>query len=165
MVTIRRILCLKNYDMNMNFFSSLDSNKFHVALRSFLKKYKGFDEVFDLSEYTEIEGYYIMVLDEYKQVYIGKSKNIKKRILQHWSKTTPFDRTLYPMYAYDKSCFSIDSFRALDTTRIFVWKRKLMDGIEDELVNSFPSEFRTNRIGGDVTNTIQALITTNQRQL
>ncbi len=160
-----RELCLKNYDLNMKFFSMLDTIEFNIVLELFLKRYKGFKEIFDLNQYAEVEGYYIMVLDEYKQVYIGKTKDIKKRIREHWSKTKSFDRTLFPMYAYDTSCFSIDFFRALDTTRIFVWKKKILDGIEMELINNFPSKFRTNRIGGDVTNIIQAIETMNTRQL
>ena len=85
--------------------------------------------------------------------------------MQHWSKTKPFDRTLFPMYAYDKSCFSIDFFRALDTTRIFAWKNKLSNGVETELISNFPAHFCTNRIGGDITKAIQAIVTMNKRQL
>ena len=152
-----RELCLKNYDLNMQYFAMLDKDDFNKALDSFLKRYKGFKNVTNLSDYSRCEGYYIMVLDEYKQVYIGKSDDVKKRIMQHWSITKPFDRTLFPMYAYDKSCFSIDFFRALDTTRIFVWKRSILDGIENKLIKSFPSKYCTNRIGGDITSGIGAL--------
>lgn len=158
-----RELCLKNYDLNMKFYSMLDKAEFNTVLESFLKHYNGFNEVFDLSQYSKTEGYYVMVLDEYKQAYIGKTDDIKKRIMQHWSKTKPFDRTLLPMYAYDKSCFSIDFFRALDTTRIFVWKQTLSNGIEEELIRNFPSKFCTNRIGGDITNAIQGIATMNKR--
>ncbi len=160
-----RELCLKNYDLNMKFFSKLDKSEFDNALESFLKQNKKFKEVTDLNEYTNTEGYYLMVLDEYKQVYIGKTENIKKRIMQHWSKTKQFDRTLLPMYAYKESCFSIDFFRALDTTRIYVWKRKLLDGIEYKLISNFPNQFCTNRIGGDITDGILALATMNRRNL
>ena len=159
-----RELCLKNYDLNMEFYSMLDKIEFNTALESFLKDYRGFNQVFDLSKYSETAGYYIMVLDEYKQIYIGKTDDIKKRIMQHWSRTKPFDRILFPMYAYDKSCFSIDLFRALDTTRLFVWKRKLSDGVEKEMIRNFPSKFCTNRIGGDITKAIQAIATMNRRQ-
>lgn len=159
-----RELCLKNYDLNMKYFSMLDTKEFNTSLSSFLVKYDKFKEISDLNEYAGIEGYYIMVLDEYKQAYIGKTEDIKKRIMQHWSKSKPFDRTLFPMYAYDKSCFSIDFFRALDTTRIFAWKKKMSDKLEAELIDNFPAAFCTNRIGGDVTNGIQALATMNKRQ-
>ena len=142
----------------------LDKIEFNKVLNSFLLHYNDFDEVFNLSKYSKAEGYYIMVLDEYKQVYIGKTNDIKKRIMRHWSQTKPFDRTLFPMYAYNESCFSIDFFRALDTTRIFVWKHKLTNGIEEELISNFPSKFCTNRIGGNITNAIQAIAATNKRQ-
>ena len=160
-----REVCLKNYDLNMKYFTMLDRVEFNRALEKFLEQYEGFEEVSDLTEYSGVEGYYIMVLDNYKQAYIGKTENVKKRIMQHWSKTKPFDRTLFPIYAYDKSCFSIDFFRALDTTRIFVWRREMSDGIEAELISSFPDMFCPNRIGGDITNAIQAIASMEMRQL
>lgn len=160
-----RELCLKNYDLNMQYFSMLDEEQFNHSLESFLGQYNRFKEVFDLKEYSDVEGYYIMILGEYKQVYIGKTNDIKKRIMRHWSTTKAFDCTLLPMYAYKKSCFSIDFFRALDTTRIFAWKKRVTSGIEGRLIRDFPSEFCTNRIGGDVTNLIQAIGTINKRNL
>lgn len=152
-----RELCLKNYDLNMDYFSTIGKAAFDEALENFLSKYKRFVEVTNLNDFAGIEGYYIMVLDEYKQVYIGKTHDVKKRIMKHWSNTKPFDRTLFPMYAWDKSIFSIDFFRALDTTRIFVWKKKLTSGQEAELINKFPHSFCLNRIGGDITNALQAI--------
>ncbi len=160
-----RELCLKNYDLNMSYFAKLDSCEFEDALKEFLSHHKKFIEIDNLNDVEEVEGYYIMVLDKYKQVYIGKSNDIKKRIKQHWSKTKPFDRTLFPMYAWEKSVLSIDAFRALDTTRIFVWKNKVSDGMERKLVKDFPSKFSTNRIGGDVTTAIEALASMNERDL
>ena len=160
-----RELCLKNYDLNMEYFSKLDPIAFETSLSSFLEKYKKFFEVFDLNDLVGIEGYYIMVLDKYKQVYIGKTKDIKKRIMEHWTKTRQFDRTLFPMYAWKTSTFSIDFFRALDTTRIFVWKRKISDGVESELIRNFPSPFCSNRIGGDIKSALQAISTINLRDL
>lgn len=160
-----REVCLKNFDRNMEYFSHLDKSTFDAVLSSFLSKYKNFIEVTNLNECKGIEGFYIMVLDHYKQVYIGKSEDIRKRIMQHWSNSKPFDRTLFPMYAWDKSVFSIDFFRALDTTRIYVWKKKLSDGIEAELIGNFPAQFCTNRIGGDVSNAIHAIGTINAKLL
>lgn len=158
-----REICLKNFDRNMEYFSKLDKTAFDAALSSFLSKYKRFVEVSNLNDFNGVEGFYIMVLDEYKQAYIGKSEDIRKRIMQHWSKTKAFDRILFPMYAWEKSTFSIDFFRALDTTRIYVWKRKMSDGIEAELIKGFPTQFCTNRIGGDVTSALQAIGTLNTR--
>ena len=160
-----RELCLKNYDLNMKYFKSLNKTDFENAITNFLNKYKGFRSVENLSDFDGICGYYIMVLDKYKQVYIGKSENIKRRILSHWSSTKAFDRTLFPMYAVETSCFSIDFFRALDTTRIFVWERELSDRIESKLVKDFPKKYCTNHIGGDASTAIEALITLNMRNL
>lgn len=160
-----REVCLKNFDLNMEYFSKLDKAAFDAALSSFLSQYKRFVEVTNLNDFDGVEGFYIMVLDEYKQVYIGKTENIRKRIMKHWSNTKPFDRTLFPMYAWDKSTFSVDFFRALDTTRIYAWKKKMSDGMEAELIGNFPAQFCTNRIGGDVTNALQAIGTMKKRQL
>lgn len=156
-------VCLKNFDRNMEYFSTLDKSAFDAALSSFLSKYKRFVEVTNLNDFNGVEGFYIMVLDEYKQAYIGKSEDIRKRIMKHWSNTKPFDRTLFPMYDWEKSTFSIDFFQALDTTRIYAWRKKMSNGIEAELIRNFPSQFCTNRIGGDVTSALQAMGTMNMR--
>ena len=160
-----REMCLRNYDLNIKYFATLDKDAFNFALTSFLSRYHQFKEVFNLNEFSSVEGFYIMILDEYKQAYIGKSKDIKKRILKHWSDTKPFDRTLCPMFAWEKSVFSIDFFRALDTTRIYAWKNMISDGIEAELIRNFPTQFRTNRIGGDITDAINAMNTMTVRPL
>lgn len=160
-----RELCLKNYDLNMAYFDSLDGEEFNLALQNFLHRYRKFQEVRNLQDYDGIEGYYLLILDRYKQAYIGKTFNIKRRILQHWSKVKDFDRTLLPMYAVKKSCFSIDFFRALDTTRIFAWKKEWNFTTESRLIRAFPKKFLTNRIGGDAeSNPLQAL-SINRRKL
>ncbi len=159
-----RKLCLENYDLNMKYYSMLDSRDFNNELDSYLERHKGFKEVHDLSEYDRVSGYYIMVLDEFKQVYIGKTENILKRIRQHWTKIKPLDRTLFPVYNVKHSCFSVDFFRALDTTRIYAWKRSLDFGSEMKLIDDFPRMYSANRIGGDVTTNIEAVATMRQRQ-
>ena len=77
-------------------------------------------ETDDLNELAGKQGVYILVLDEYKQAYIGKSEaagGMKQRILNHWSKRKEFGRLLNGKV--ESSILSIDSFGALDTTRIF----------------------------------------------
>lgn len=160
-----RKLCLENYDLNMAYFNSLNAEEFKVELDHYIKRNRGFKEIFDLNKFDGVSGYYIMVIGEYKQVYIGKAVDIKRRIRQHWNKTKPLDRTLFPMYNVEGSVFSIDFFRALDTTQIFIWKKALSDGLERRLINDFPSKFLCNRIGGDVTNCLEALATKNIRIL
>ena len=156
-----RELCLKNFDLNIEYYNKLNTDDFLKSLDSFFKKYSKFVKIDDLNNYSETSGYYIMVLDKYKQIYIGKSLDIKKRIKQHWSTTKRFDRTLFPMYNV-KSCFSIDFFRALDTTRIYVWKREVENGVEAELISNFPKDYCTNRIGGDIVNGMEAIATLNE---
>jgi len=160
-----RELCLKNFDLNMKYFASLKKEDFDKEIDRFLSTYKDFESVDDLKKYDGVEGYYLLLLDEYKQGYIGKSMDVKRRIMQHWSNVKAFDRVLLPVYGVDTSCFSIDFFRACDTTRIYVWKREIREGIEAELVKNFPQEYRLNRIGGDITSLLEAVNTINSRNL
>ena len=106
----------------MRFFASLDRQRFEEKINCLLNKNREFVAVTDLTQYDNVSGYYMMVLDKYCQVYIGTAVNIKRRIQQHWSKSKSLDRLLFPMYAVEKSALSIDSFRALDTIRIFAYK-------------------------------------------
>lgn len=95
-------------------------------------------------------GAYILVLDDYKQVYIGIStSDVKGRILQHWSKHKEFGRLLNG--SVETSIISIDSFGALDTTRIFFKELKWyqdLDEYEKKLVDEFKPEYRLNRVVG-----------------
>lgn len=141
-------LILQNFDLNMRFYASLNHDEFQDALSAFLTKNKKFVEVSDLTAYSGVSGYYVMVLDKYCQVYIGTSEDIKKRIQQHWSRSKYFDRLLFPMYAVNKSILSIDSFRALDTTRIYVLKTTRTYISEDKYICDFPPQYVTNRLGG-----------------
>lgn len=158
-----RKVCLQNYDLNMKYFASLSKEDFNNELENYLCRHKGFHEIRKLAYCDGLEGFYIMVLDEYKQVYIGKTYDIKKRIKQHWTVTKDFDRVLLPMYNTD-SVFSIDFFRALDTTRIFVWEYPASDETEAKLIEDFPKIYCTNRIGGGVHDNMAALATMNRRK-
>lgn len=70
---------LKNYDLNMEYFSLLNHDEFNSEIRNFLNENKLFTEVFDLNLYDRKSGYYMMVLDEYCQLYIGTTDDINKR--------------------------------------------------------------------------------------
>ena len=72
--------CLNNFDLNMSFFKKLDKNDFNNELNIFLNKHKEFTELLNLDETKDKSGYYIMVLDNFKQIYIGTGKNIYKRL-------------------------------------------------------------------------------------
>lgn len=139
--------CMYNYDLNMKYFNSLDKNIFNKKLDSFIKKNK-LKQITDLNQ-AEINGVYVMVLDEYKQVYIGISKNIKKRIIGHWNYQKEFGRLIFG--PKETSVLSIDSFGAFDTTRIYIkevsWYQNI-NKLEYDLVNKFDSKYTLNRISG-----------------
>lgn len=143
----RLIEIMRNFDLNMNYFQSLDHTKFNDEITQFLKKTK-FNEITDLNEYS-CPGYYVIILDEYCQLYIGTSENIKRRIKQHWAGgKMKFDRLVFGQVT--KSKLSIDSFRVLDTTRILVYPTDKIYCEEDNFINYFSDKFVSNRISGGI---------------
>ena len=157
--------CMRNLDLNMEFYASLDRTNFEKKVNAFLRKHMGFKPVSDLKEYEGVSGYYLMVLDEYKQVYIGTSDNIKKRIQGHWTIRKKFDRLLFG--SVEESRISIDSFRALDTTRIYAYKTWNTYDKEDKYLRFFPDEYVCNRVAGGAMElgTLQAFGTRKKREL
>lgn len=143
--------CMTNFDLNMAYFEKLDFKQFDRYLLSFVKKNK-FKEITDLQEVADVFGIYILVLDKYKQVYIGKSqstKGIKSRILSHWSGKKEFGRLIYG--SVNTSILSIDVFGALDTTRIFVREcrgSQDLDVAEQRFIEKFDAKYRLNRVAG-----------------
>jgi hypothetical protein len=154
----------------MEYFAALDRVRFNREIETFLEAscgfserfgedYQPFVEVFDLNDYDEIPGYYLMILDEYKQVYIGKTNDIKKRVRLHWSTSPAFDRLLFPIKGVETSKLSINSFRAFDTTRIYAqatsdvwWEIDWNEDYEKEYLSLFSNEFTCNRVqGGSLT--------------
>lgn len=140
--------CLYNYDKNIDYFNSLDEEEFNTWLNDYVNK-NSFVEILNLNDCEEKSGYYIMVLGEYKQVYIGTAKNIKKRIMAHWRETKKFDRLIFG--TQEDSIISIDSFRAFDTTRIFAFFTDKVFVVEDELINKVPAKYCLNRTAGGIT--------------
>ncbi|WP_461183016.1 GIY-YIG nuclease family protein [Virgibacillus kimchii] len=129
----------------------------------FVSKTKLFKEITDLAPFDRISGYYIMVLDEYTQAYIGRSTNIKNRIMSHWSKQKEFDRLVFG--GKEKSILSIDSFRAYDTTRIFVYPTDNQKQ-EDYFINLFNKKYLLNRTkGGSLTGLGEAIANGKTREL
>lgn len=162
--------CMYNYDLNMNFFKKLDPEVFNKKLDRLVKKYK-LKEVNDLNSLVA-SGVYIMVLDEYKQVYIGISQDIKTRIINHWRAKKEFDRLIFG--SRDKSVLSIDSFGALDTTRIFVKEVEIyhLDDMEEKIVADFDEDYSLNRIRGglnsdmpDIVRTVETVTSAKERNL
>lgn len=143
-----RQACLINFDNNMRYFETLNAKEFNNAVDSFLSTNPSFKPIVDLNDYFGKPGYYFLVLDKYKQCYVGTAKDIGKRIRQHWSGVKQFDRLLLPIGAVETSKLSIDSFRAFDTTRIFVFVCKELYQYEYEYVCEIPAKFSLNRVQG-----------------
>lgn len=140
---------LANFDMNMAHFASLDPVEFEATLQLALDGHPDMVEVTDLTEWIGVPGVYIMVLDEYRQVYVGassESAGIAKRIRQHWTNQKEFDRLIFG--SVETSILSIDSFRALDTTRIFAMKTTDYFDEEISVLAQFPPQFALNRFMG-----------------
>lgn len=141
--------CMINFDKNIDYFSNLNRDDFAADINNFIKNNSFFHDVKNISDCNGLSGCYVMVLDEYCQVYVGISKNIGQRIGVHWSKTKEFDRLIYGNVNTSK--ISIDSFRALDTTRLFIFESDNDDElvkIEDEIMDQFDPKFISNRIYG-----------------
>jgi hypothetical protein len=149
---------LENFDWNMAFFASLEQTPFDNAIADMLTKSKRLREVTRLSDWDRQEGVYVMVLDNYRQVYVGESVNIGRRIRQHCSGMKAFDRLLWGHK--HESVLSIDAFRPLDTTRIFALRSTAADSIETRILNRFPRENVLNRIGGGDVSGFRALFIT-----
>lgn len=155
---------LFNYDLNMNYFHSLSKLEFNEELIKFLNNAKFFVECSDLSALDEISGYYIMVLGEYSQAYIGRTKNLKFRVQSHWSKQKEFDRLIFG--SKENSILSIDSFRAYDTTKIYLYLTDDLNGLEDEFINLFDNKYLLNRTsGGTLTGLSEAVLNAKTRDL
>lgn len=137
---------LYNFDLNMAYFRSLSKDEFNKKLDAFIEGNSGFIEIADLNAVDRTAGYYIMVLDEYAQVYIGTSQNIKKRIQEHWRMQMYFDRMIFS--DLKNSILSINSFRALDTTRIFAYPTAETFILEDAFINQFDHKYLLNRTAG-----------------
>jgi hypothetical protein len=147
---MHREAALENFDLNMAFFRQLSGKDFleAKAMAGMLAKHKNLRPLTDLSVWDGVEGIYVMVLDRYKQAYIGQARDIRARIKRHWSWAKQFDRLIFG--TKESSVLSIDSFRALDTTRIFAVKTTRGLDLEERMVKAFPPEFLLNRVpGGD----------------
>lgn len=139
-----------NYDVNMAYFASLDHDDFDAYLSQFVQKYQ-LTECFDLNTLTGQSGVYVLVLDEYKQVYIGLSGNLKTRIMQHWSRKMSLDTSIYGLVC--DSILSINAFGALDTTRIFYYLTESVYKKEEEMEDACDPRYRLNRAKGGIGST------------
>jgi hypothetical protein len=153
-----------NFDLNMQYFRLLSKQDFNNELMKFVQNSHSFYEITDLSPLNQVPGYYIMVLDEYAQAYVGRSGDIKKRIQSHWSKQKEFDRLLFG--SKENSILSIDSFRAYDTTRIFAYPTHELNGYEDNFINQIDKEYLLNRTsGGTLDGLMEAIINRKTKEM
>lgn len=111
-----------------------------------LAKRKSLRPVINLRSCDGDEGVSVMVLDGYRQAEIGQTTDIRRHIKAHWSGTKQFDRLIWS--DVHDSALSIDSFRALNTSRIFAARTINADGEEARLARMFPPDYLLTRIGG-----------------
>ena len=148
---------LHNFDLNMAYFARIPQEVFDAALEALLERTPQLQPVVNLKELENVEGVYVMVLDQYRQIYTGKAYEIRQRIRSHWTGTKQLDRLVFGDVA--ESVLSIDSFRALDTTRIFAAATENPAELETEIEAGFPRDFALNRIwGGPIDNVVRALL-------
>lgn len=137
---------LMNFDLNMSYFLTLDAKKFNQEVVKFTSLHS-FSETKDLMSCKEVSGYYLMILDEYCQMYLGTATNIRHRIMNHWAKTKGFDRLIFG--SPENSIMSIDSFRALDTTRIYYLEEDPFQ-YENFFLDQLQSQYMLNRTSGGI---------------
>ncbi len=143
----QRALAEINYDANMSYFASLSKEEFDAYIEEKCKEHR-LTECDDLNTLSGVKGLYMLVLDEYKQVYIGISTNIKQRIQSHWSKSKSLERLICGSAC--RSVLSIDSFGTLDTTRIFYKVSKSPAYLEKRVASKFDPCYTLNRTAGGI---------------
>ncbi len=102
-------------------------------------------------------------------MYVGESKNICKRIKEHWNRKKTFDKLIFGRV--EDSVLSIDSFGPLDTTRVFIYETYDNYKIEERLTSYIPKKFLLNRTTGgfrgdaDVEIKVATIANKNKRNL
>ena len=150
-IAIQRKIADINYDLNMAYFASLDHDEFLKYIRKKTEKFH-FIECLDLNEVDGVCGIYILVLEVYNQIYIGKTgaaDGIKGRVLDHWNKKKPIEKAV-TTWDLISSILSIDCFGALDTTKIYYLptpKNKLSKA-EEIITSAFDHRYQLNRVPG-----------------
>ena len=140
----------RNFDTNMRFFKKLKKEDFEKCLNEFLnsKELKNVKEIHSLDECKKQTGIYILVLDKYKQIYIGQTRDdFKTRITRHWRNKLTYLKSPFLM----ASILPIDCFGAKDTTRVFVLfenDQSKINDLEIKLINAFPRDYCLNKVTG-----------------
>lgn len=159
---VQRDQALVNYDLSMQYFESLEDGEFQDALARVLAADPALEPVSSLPNWHEASGVYVIVLDKYRQFYVGQAFDIRKRIKQHWSSHKPFDRLVFgSLY---NSIFPIDAFRALDTTRIYARSTNERFDAEARIEGAADRRFCLNRMmGGEASRFLLALASASPR--
>lgn len=161
--------CLYNYDLNMKFFEEISYDEFSKVKNKVLKEFKNLYEIYDINDVKGLSGVYILVLDKYKQMYVGQSSDLYKRIRQHWTRKKDFWRLIFG--SKEDSVLSIDSFGPLDVSNIFIYKCSDKEKIEEKIVSYIPNEFLLNRTRGgergtdEVSMKLDTMANRNKRKL
>lgn len=151
----QRLMAELNYDLNMKYFDSLSYDNFNQYISAICEKHK-FIECTDLKVLNGVSGVYMLVLDNFKQLYVGQSTDIKARIQRHWNGRKSLERLIFGDVL--NSVISVDCFGALDTTRIFYipLKPSSLLHVEEKIEKSLDHRYCLNRtaggIGDDETN-------------
>nr|WP_269471501.1 GIY-YIG nuclease family protein [Acidipropionibacterium jensenii] len=125
-------------------------DEFEDALDCVVAAGRTFKPVTSLSDWDGVGGCYIMVFDHYKQFYVGKSDNIRKRIKRHWTARKPFDRVLFRS-PYN-SILPVDELRPLDMTRLYATRSRRPFPLEERVERAADRRFCLNRLsGGELT--------------
>ena len=146
------------YKASIEYFKKLNKLEFNQALNKLLDLYT-FKEVKNLKEVAKKNGIYLLVLDNYKQIYIGQTcDDLRKRILRHFKRKlsfaeVPIVRPYTP---------PIDAFKPLDITRIYVLYtpiQNVLDDIEANLIHNIDNKFILNKtIGGKAYDDLEVAI-------
>lgn len=172
-----RQAALENFDRTMAYCDRLDQGAFADAIEAVRGRFPQLEAVEDLGRWRDVHGVYVMVLDRYRQAYVGLARSrggIRQRILVHWQRKLAFNRLLSGPAA--ESILSIDSFRALDTTRILAaatgrpreaGAREAASRLERAVFEALPGEFLCNRtLAGDLPGGLhEAMVRRRTRQL
>lgn len=146
---VQRDQALINFDESIKYFESLPADEFEETVQLALRKCRTLKPVENLADFEDKQGLYVMVFDEYKQIYVGTASNLRKRIKQHWTAKKSFDRLVFGD-PYE-SVLPVDELRALDNTRLFAARTSKAFEYERKLVDVITPRYLLNRTsGGDI---------------
>ena len=165
---VHREAVMRNFDRSMAYFASLSPRGFSDAVERMREAVPELRTVEDLNEWDGVSGVYVLVLDGFRQLYVGQATargGIRQRIMVHWQKKMAFDRLLSG--SEERSIMAIDSFRALDTTRIFAVARGRPGPLERRVQLAVAESFCANRTrAGDLAGGLaEALAARRERDL